>query len=1232
MKQRTARLAPFLFFLIACGTAAHPRTPTIDELRARARALPNDPSAQTALAEAELLLRGGDASAAHDQIGRAIALSPNDLRLKYLRGIERELHGHPAEALDAYLAVVRGAVRSDDPLAPALAEVSVAEIESLDDAVSGYVDRVQPALAEIHASPGHIGDGTRAKIASLLIDIAYRRGDLDRVRALAAEQHCVTEWRVAGPFGPRQLLGFDQRLAPDAHRELAERYDYGPSRGERATRPVHARGCTTLLGNGPIGGPGTTYAEAALEVRVAGRWVLRLETPNAVELFVDGRSVARLDRRRFPLARVTYHPLELSAGSHRVRVKIASRHTNPVLALSASRTAGAPGGGPIEGEGLAHEHVRIQRALSRGHVVFARERVRRHLHENGSPVFLIVGAAAALNDPLRSSEVRHDTVRRLLGWAAARDEAAWFPRLTIAQLEANEGRDQAAIEHLREAVTTWPEVLVLKLQLVDFLEQRGWHAEADEMIASASGSFADACRPHRAALNQARRRQRAGEELEHAQALVRCDARSDAMMSLRLRRREWDQAAQELTRLVTLEPEQNPVSAISARLNIAQSRGDEAAVSAAIAELQQRIPQSESPVMMEIDRILARGDEQTARARMSAALSSEPEAMASMRRVLRAVGGESPLEAYRKNGAEVIRAFEASGRPYSEPKVLVLDYTVYRVFDDGSMLELTHNIVRVQSQEAVDAEGEFEVPEDAQILTLHTVKQDGRRLEPDEIAGKDTISFPSLAPGDYVEFEYVRARSAPAGYPGGFTGERFYFRSFETPFDLSQLTVVVPQALELALDPRGPAPETESRVENGVRVYRWTATESRPLVQEPGSVASREFLPSIYWGRGASWQQYVESLRDVLADRDVRDPAAMRLLREILGEDADRASADQRARRIYRWVAENIEDSPDVFGLAPAMLAARTGNKSRVLRYLLELAGLRADLALARSYTADSNRSELPDDETYDNVLVRVGGSQSPSWLFASTRGAPFGFVPPIFAGMDALILGEGNAQVRVSERPLEADLRTVEVDVQLAQNGGGRVSVAETFSGTAAVQWREQLEEIPESSLERQFEAQYVSNLLPGGRLARLVITGRENPEEPLVLRYEVEMPSLARRARSGLLIPPLYRARLGPQFTPLASRTTTQLVPSGQALDVVLRIRVPEGARIANPPRATRLSGIHGALMTVESARDDNDLVIQRSYRIPRMRIEPREYAEFARFCRASDEAEAAELGVRM
>lgn len=1226
MNTRTRALSLLLTALLAlaCGGPSHPRPPTIDELRARAEEAPNDPRAQYALAEAELLLEGADPARAQAQIRRAMALVPDDLRLHYLAAVEREHHGHPSDALEGFLEVLRRAAGTRDPLAAALAEIAAAELESLDDAAPSFAERVDAGLSEILAS---LPPGAQSTAADLLIDIAYRRGDLERVRALTQAQRCITEWRVAGPFGPRHLLDFDRELAPEADEELAERYDYGPGRGERETRRVNARGCAVHLGNGPVGGPGTTYAEGNVEVPESGRWLLRVETPNAAEIEVDGRSIAKLDRRREPLGRVSVHPLELTAGTHRVRVKIATRHPNPVLAVRLLRGE-VPN--EVPGESLAAEHARIQLALSRGAIVEARERIDRRLVREGSPVFLSLGAAIALLDPQRSSEVRHDEARRLIDWAAKRDPNAWYPRLTAARLEANEGRDLSAIEMLRRISSQWPELVAAPLELVELLERRGWHDQVEEAIAAAKEVLPDACRPKRAALNQARRRNRATEEMEEARALVACDARSDALLTTHLRRREWEPALSELSRLAALEPDDSPVSVLTARLNAAQNRGDDEEVRRLIAQLHERMPQSEGPILMEVDRLLASGDAQAARRRLDAAFRAEPSSTLELRRVMDAIGGESPLERFRQDGAEVIRALEASGRTYEEPLVLVLDYTAYRVFEDGSALELTHNIFRLQSQEAVDALGELAVPDGARMLTLQTVKEDGRRLEPDEIAGKDTISFPSLAPGDFIEFEYVRPHPAPVGYPGGFVGDRFYFRSYETPFDRSELVVVTPRDLELIVDPRGEAPRAEERIEGDVRIHRWRVEESRPFVQEPGSIPAREFFPSIAWGHGASWAMYVESLRDVLADRDPRDPAALRLVRRILGEEPERASAEQRAARLYRWVLANIEDTDEVFGMAPAMLAARTGNRARILRYLLELAGLDAELALVRSFSSDATRSELPDDSTYQNLLVRVDVGE-PIWLYTGMRGAPFGYVPPVLAGMDALVLNEAAELTEVAPRELEADLHTVEADVQLEHDGSARVSVIETFHGAGAVAWREQLDEIPPADLEQRFESAYVASLLGGGRLLRLAVSGRENPEQPLVLQYEVALDPFAQRARGAWVVPSIYPARLGTQYAPVASRSIPQLIPAGLALDVVVRVRAPEGGAVVGGPEDVTLETL-GAEASVESELQDGVIVVRRRYRVPRMRIAPSDYPELAGFARASDSAESAEITVRM
>lgn len=1232
------RSAPHVLALVLAVTTASgcggrttpPSRIGIEEIRRRAAERGGDPEVQALWAEAELLMAGGDPVIAERAIVRALELAPENATLHFLRGLERHVHGDPDAALDAYLRTITLARRSRDPDAPTLAEVAFALLVDLDDEAPRFVERVRSALEPVHADPGAIGPAARHAIGTLLIDLAYRRGDLGSVRALAEAQGCPAEWRISGPFGPRQLLLFDRVLPPEEPGPLASSYDLGPGRGIRETRTVQPRGCTLHLGNGPVAGPGTTYSEAEWNVPTAGEYLIRLESPNSVVLFVDDREVARIDRRSTPTGRVSFHPVHLEAGPHRILVKTTSRHPNPVLMVS---LVPAPAGivdfdRLPQGDTPLATVLRAGRHLARGDFVGAREELDRALREDGaaSPL-LILGALAVLSHPLMGGQVSSDEARRLLTQAAERDERAWYPRFQLARLEPDPLQRIALLQAARER---FPNMVAITLALIDALEAKGWHAQVDEAIEQALRTAPDACRPRRAALNAALRRGRSAEVGRLAEELVACDARSDARAQHLIRQRRWDEAQRELARLAALEPPSARFQRLDSELTLARGRGDDATIDRLLAEIVELQPRLDSAVVMQADRMLARGDVRAAQARIATALREEPESMAELRRLLRILGGDSPLEPFRLDGATVIREFEQSGRTYDGPKVLVLDYTVVRVFEDGSTLELTHNIIRLQSEEAVDQEGEFRPPEGAQLLTLRTVKADGRRLEPDEIQGKDTISLPNLAVGDYIEFEYLRAEPAPAGFPGGAIGDRFYFQSFEVPFDRSELTLIVPASMQPVIDPRGPAPATEETIENGLRVLRWRVRESRPRPMEPGSVSAREYLPSVLWGYNATWEAYVETLRDQLADREVRDPAHERLVREIVGSDVG-ATPEAMARRIYHWVLENIEDARDPFGQAATMVHGRMGSRARVLVYLLRLAGIEAELALARSFANDLTPSELADDETYAFFVVRMRGSTGPLWLWPGARGAPFGFLPlePAIRGQEALVLNERAERTRIADPPIESDRAHIEVELRLDGEGGAHAEVTETLYGATAVAWRAELERVPAAQLEQAFARQYVAQIAGGARLTELAITGREDSERPLTLRYAFDVAHLGRLEGNVHVIPQLYPSRLVTTYARMARRSTTQVIAGG-VHEVVMRIVLPEGARPSVLPDRRDVTGPHGMEAIWRSSLAGNVLTIERRVRAPRARITPEEYAAFQRFCRTVDEAEETEIRI--
>jgi len=763
--------------------------------------------------------------------------------------------------------------------------------------------------------------------------------------------------------------------------------------------------------------------------------------------------------------------------------------------------------------------------------------------------------------------------------------------------------------------------------LIEQLRERGYAEEADLRVQELERRLPNACAVTGIALSSARARGRIEQVAALSERVIACDATSTARFAVLKAQRKYQEAAQELARLARLADPLDESQRVESELERAQVLGDLARARALREERARIWEDRPGPVLDRADMLLSDRKPSAAVEYLASLVAKHPNELYDVRRVHEALGGASVFADYRKSGADVITAFEKAGNSYQEPQVLVLDYTVVRLFEDGSSIELTHNIMRVQSQEAVDENGEFSVPEGARLLTLHTVKADGTRLEPDAIAGKTSLSLPNLAPGDYVEFETVRGESPSVGFPGGYLGNRFYFKSFEVPFDHTELVVVMPASLQPVLDPRGPAPQTQTESKGGLKVLRWAADQSRPLKPEPMSVASREFLPSINLGVKVSWEAYVESLRDLLSDKDVVDPAAKQALAAILG-DQENATASVKAAKIYRWVTDQIEPTDEVFGLAPAMLAARTGHRERILKYLLALADIPSELVLARGIEADHSEAKLPDLETFGYLLLRAQTEQGPVWLHAAARHAPFGYLPPQVRGELGLVLNAQAERVSVPAGDLTQDLRSVTVDVQLDKSGAAVLHARETLHGQNAVGWRNDLDEIPAAELEARFEESYASSVVPGARLKRLVIEARDEPEKPLVIDYELAVDVLGHRTERELRVPPLLPDQLAAQFARVDARSTTELIAPPQATDVQVRVALPAGAKVISAPNTVKLAHPLQARFVSSSSQSGQTVELTRSLRLPAGRIAPAAYAAFAEFCRAVDQAQSAEL----
>jgi hypothetical protein len=300
-----------------------------------------------------------------------------------------------------------------------------------------------------------------------------------------------------------------------------------------------------------------------------------------------------------------------------------------------------------------------------------------------------------------------------------------------------------------------------------------------------------------------------------------------------------------------------------------------------------------------------------------------------VQRAARALGVPLPLDGFRVDGRAIIRAFEAAAVAYTAPAVLVLDRAVMRVFATGTVMTLTHQIVRVDSKDAVDKWAEIAVPGGAEILSIRTHKRDGSTREPEEIAGKETISAPDVAIGDYIEWEYLETRPPSAAFAPGFLVDRFFFQSFDAPMARSELLLVSPSGVEMQLDPRAGAPRPQIRVAaDGTRVTSFVASGV------PQLFAERAAVPAIR----------IRALGARVLRRDLAALGALprrknstthyRVARAARAGAPSPREGPRRSRRqralaaaMVDWVTENIEATDELAD--PASFALARGRGSR---------------------------------------------------------------------------------------------------------------------------------------------------------------------------------------------------------------------------------------------------------------------------------------------------------------
>lgn len=1218
-----------------------PRDPLAD-LRAHAPRNPTaDSSAQWLLAE--LLAPGGDAKLAMRAREQLDRIAEPTLHGHLAKALDDTVHGRLARAPDHFLRSAALAAHSAEADAPLLAWYAIERAVALRGNTEGLFERWRDWIETMLEQPNRLGYRARDLLVDWWLEEAWSNADRD-LETLAVQHHgCLPGVRLAGPFGNGAVANALRSFPAESTAPWPHAWPEDPTAANiPSVLESQQEGCE--VSSDEPSSPGIFYAEARFALEEPQRAILHVD--EALAIWVDGAQVLDRSIREWGSWTRTGVALDLSEGNHRVVAKLLKPKTsvqlmhldgrplrattldNPTrhfvqvpprvaLEINELRRYVASGGiTPPASPLLAYVAAHLSDLEGEPEAATLLLEPLVQDHQTATGVVLARAAQLVKRDPIFEDTQAESLSRELHQRALERDPELWESDLSrIVALAKTQGPSDA-LRQLRKLAKAYPQVPGVLGALAMVYGELGWTPEHHAVVKLRAERFPDDVEGLYAAAQvlEEQGQQEAARGLY--QRIRSLDPDTEIFVGRALEQQDYQAALEELERLRHRRPGQK---ALLEKLDEIRKRaGDEFDWTAALERAIADAPKNGRTRLALADARYAAGDAGS----LQRALIDAVEAGAGtgpLKHALYLVEGMTEFERHRLDTQQVLREYEASGQQLDANAARVLDYMVAWIHSDGTTRMLEHEIVRLQSAEAVRRFAEQDLGSGV-VLKARVLKREGTILEPELVAGKPTVTFPHLEVGDYIETERILTRHASAN-GSAFDGLQWFFREKDVAYARSELVLIAPQDKQLDILPKGRVPEPVTQLEGPHQIIRWRLDQSPAAPSEPLSVPPSEYLPNVRISWGVELPRRLSELANLVARTVPLDPRIVKIAEGIL-EPVRAGSELERARALYRWVLSNIqagdEDDPR------RAIVGKRGNRWKAFALLCEAAQIPAKWVLARNALAPEPSGPAEQAEQFNQTALRVGSGPF-AWVELDHKYTPFGYLSAPARNMPGYLLDlETQEAVQVPDTG-SADRLEFTGQLSLQKDGAARLQLTEVFSGRHGASLRRGISELGERRVRDVLESQVLSAHLKGARLIDYALPNLDTIDEPLRVEMTAEMAHFASSQRGALRLNPPFVLPLS-QLASLPRRQTPILLPASQDWRVELSIELPPDSRVESlRPRRIELQQF---LVEIEDHVVGDRLILKRRVHLPAGRVAVPDYERFVRFTRAADAALSREV----
>ena len=309
----------------------------------------------------------------------------------------------------------------------------------------------------------------------------------------------------------------------------------------------------------------------------------------------------------------------------------------------------------------------------------------------------------------------------------------------------------------------------------------------------------------------------------------------------------------------------------------------------------------------------------------------------------------------------------------------------------------------MQSQEAVEQGSRAAAARRARAATCASSSPTARSSSPSPSPASRRSTMPHLEVGDYLEIEHITAtasegaqgQAATAGRTG--SSARPTRATGAASSSCSRRRTATSTSRSSATSRRR-RPRRRARSSS----VAGASTSRRPPPRSP-TARTRASSCRACASVGASTsttRSCATSTPRAKRRRSIR--ASRKVARDIVGKIPPQ-KRDERARALYRWVGEALQEANETDGRRA--ITGRAGSRQAAFMYLVRLLGIQTELALVKSRIAMPPVGKMSEVETYDNVVARLDTDVGPRWMVVRDKFAPFGYVPAELRGQPAIRL-----------------------------------------------------------------------------------------------------------------------------------------------------------------------------------------------------------------------------------